>query len=268
MKQLLIIILVLSSLATTAQQTDKVLGKLYYTFRHMTDTAQPTVFREENMALYIGANITSYFSLDQFKKDSLRVIQQEQGGGMVIDTRGRKTNNTRILFDKSQQKMVVSEVLIKRYYYEDIYPAIQWRITDDVKEIGGLKCTRAEGEFKGRTYYAWFTTAVALSGAPWKLAGLPGLVMEAYDSKKQVYFLFAGMENNKDTALTISTVPAEGIKTTKADLAKMREAALNDPVGFINNAAADAGSGLRMTSTGGGGSFKPKKPVNPVELKD
>ncbi|MCX2451582.1 GLPGLI family protein [Pedobacter sp. PLR] len=268
MKTFITIVLVLIKVNTFAQQKDNVVGKVFYTFKHMSDTTQQNSYREENMKLYVGKSLNEYFSADQEKKDSLRLKQIESGGGFVINTGGKKTTATQILTDKVTKKIIIKESLIKKYYYEDAYPNIIWKITSEVKEIGDIKCTKAEGNYKGRVYYAWFTTELPLTGAPWKLLGLPGLVLEAYDTKKQVMFLFAGIEKNHGKISEINLEPPGAIKTTKKDYLQMETVAKSDPMGFINSTAADAGSGLQLSTSGANGNFKPKKPSNPVELKD
>lgn len=53
---------------------------------------------------------------------------------------------------------------------------------------------------------------------PWKLNRLPGLIVEAYDENKQIYFQFAGIENVK-----------QGHNVRKYDVTKRADA---DPNAF------------------------------------
>ena len=252
----------------SAQQKDTSLGTVFYTFKHMVDTNNTKYFREENMGLSLGKTMNEYFSIDKIKKDSIMKAQIEQSGGMVINTSGKKVTSTKIFSDKILKKIVVNETLLKLYYYDDVYPKINWKIMDAVKEIGGIKCTKAVGDYKGRTYEAWFTTELGIEGAPWKLAGLPGLVLEAYDVKMQVQFLFAGLEKNSEKIIEINSVPQDGIKTTKIDFLQLKEAAANNPAAFINSASSDAGLGFKISGDNSVGNFKPKKQQNPIELID
>lgn len=267
MKNKITILFLLSALTAFGQKTDKIIASVYYTFKHMPDTLQKDFFRTENMVLYVGKDLNKYISRDKEIKDSIRIKQIESGGGTVINTAGQKTTATEIYIDKNQRQMIVSESLIKRYFYEDAFPLINWKIMNEVKDFENLKCTKAVGEFKGRIYTAWFTTDLPISGAPWKLCGLPGLIIEAYDNKKEVFFQLSAIGKQSDSNSIISP-PQNAIKTNKKDYFMMLDAAKNDPVAFINASAAEAGSGLKISPGSSGGNFKPKKQSNPIELKD
>jgi GLPGLI family protein len=65
---------------------------------------------------------------------------------------------------------------------------IEWELFDETKKINNFLCQKASCNFRGRTFIAWFTNDIPVSLGPWKLNGLPGLILEAYDSKNQVFF--------------------------------------------------------------------------------
>lgn len=65
---------------------------------------------------------------------------------------------------------------------------IAWKIGEENKTIGSFVCRKARGSFRGRTYTAWFASDVATQSGPWKFNGLPGLILEIYDDKGEVYF--------------------------------------------------------------------------------
>ena len=92
-------------------------------------------------------------------------------------------------------------------------PAINWTITQDTKEIMGMACQKATGEFKGRVYDAWFCSQLPYSNGPWKLGGLPGLIIEAYDTKKEVVFNFVSFENVTGAQMPIQ-IPRNATKAT------------------------------------------------------
>ena len=72
------------------------------------------------------------------------------------------------------------EVLIK-----DELPRIDWVITNETKQINKFLAYKATGDFRGRKWISWFTPDLPYSFGPWKLNGLPGVILLAYDSEQR-----------------------------------------------------------------------------------
>ena len=95
----------------------------------------------------------------------------------------------------------------KYLYYKPIYgspvelfilkeetPEIKWVITAQTKNIAQFSCIRAIGRFGGRTYDVWFTPDIPVGHGPYKLGGLPGLILEAKSRDGMVSYEFLGFE--------------------------------------------------------------------------
>ena len=65
---------------------------------------------------------------------------------------------------------------------------IDWKLHNQFKDILDYKCQKATGTFRGRNYTAWFTTEIPVSLGPWKLNGLPGLILQAEDDEGKINF--------------------------------------------------------------------------------
>lgn len=63
-------------------------------------------------------------------------------------------------------------------------PKLIWEISSETKEIGGYTVIMAETSFRGRDYEAWFAPSIPIPAGPWKLNGLPGLILEAADKDR------------------------------------------------------------------------------------
>lgn len=55
---------------------------------------------------------------------------------------------------------------------------IHWTITKNTKKVMGYICQEATGEFRGRSYKAYFLKEIPFSDGPFKFDGLPGLILE------------------------------------------------------------------------------------------
>lgn len=93
-------------------------------------------------------------------------------------------------------------------YKEPVYgrekrTQIDWKLGSETKTFGDLTCHKATGAFRGKNYTAWYTDAIPLPYGPWKLQGLPGLILEAYDDKKEMYLYFKSVEYPLERNLTV-----------------------------------------------------------------
>lgn len=67
----------------------------------------------------------------------------------------------------------------------DTPPSLDWHITEESKEIGKYIAIKAEVNFRGRDFEAWFTPEIPIFAGPWKLHGLPGLILEVKDIEEE-----------------------------------------------------------------------------------
>ena len=79
------------------------------------------------------------------------------------------------------------------YCYEDSLDAQDWEVCDSIKTVFGYRCEMAKADYHGRSWIAWFACDIPVSNGPWKLGGLPGLILEAYDMDFQHHFVIDGI---------------------------------------------------------------------------
>jgi len=72
------------------------------------------------------------------------------------------------------------EEMSTTFLLEEELPKTKWKILNEIKEIEGYLCMKAEttNPVKGQTIHAWFTDAIPFNGGPEGYGGLPGLIME------------------------------------------------------------------------------------------
>ena len=97
-----------------------------------------------------------------------------------------KPDNEMTVYDKAGS--------LEQGYYTEPIGEIQWEIGDSTKNVLGYECTIATADYHGRHWTAWFTPEIPLQEGPWKLTGLPGLILEAEESTGQHSFVATGLE--------------------------------------------------------------------------
>ena len=56
---------------------------------------------------------------------------------------------------------------------------IRWKLQSETDSVCGLTCQRATATYGGREWTAWFCSEIPSSAGPWRLCGLPGLILRA-----------------------------------------------------------------------------------------
>lgn len=260
-KVCLVISFFLSYAVYAQQKSDTAIAVITYGFSHMRDTTNPGKFYNENMHLFLGRRSSVYKTADKEMVDSLAMESFKASGGKYINITKLYTFAQVFMYPESHQLYVFDRVMFDKYMMEDEWPVIDWKITDETKKISQLNCQKAIGMWRGRTYEVWFCPDLPFHAGPWKLNGLPGLIIEAVDTKQQVSFKFEGYHTLNDGKVVIK-LPSknEAQAATVKDFNKMKEAIKNNP------AIKAAASGGKFTPAAGPPGKSSDSFNNPLEL--
>ena len=238
MKKLTLIfaaILALGSLTAKAQMRsgvdtltlDQVKYRITYDAKQVNDTTEmPYIYRKAQMRLDIGSNITHFYnqSNEQWKKQVLQMMFS----GCVIDL--RKAEPVKCMdfeflknYPKNGQTLFQESWALRTYHCIEKAETPDWQlIPDSTTTIIGYHCQLAKTNFKGRTWYAWYAEDIPFPEGPWKLIGLPGLTLKAYDENKEYSFTAIGMSTL--TAPTPITFPkAKREEISQKDLREFKK---------------------------------------------
>ena len=91
-----------------------------------------------------------------------------------------------------------SDLNQRPHYFADTLFPMEWTTTEEHKMIGGIPCLKAVTRFKGRGYTAWYAPTITIAEGPWKLGGLPGLILEAYDDDDNWHMTFVSTNSEHD----------------------------------------------------------------------
>lgn len=211
MKQLLIILLIPFLLLG---QTEK---KGHITYKYQKPSAK-LKFQKAILEFDKDESVFIYGSTD--------LIEQKESGVKRDGIRAKANLNASDSIGFQVYRDFSNEVMVNRYpktakmfdafVYNDNWISINWRVKNKFKKIGKFKAQKAVGEFRGRVYTAWFTEEIPLPCGPWKLFGLPGLILEAEDSEKMFKVKFVSIKYPCDDCESdISKPTAEEEKTLK-----------------------------------------------------
>lgn len=141
-----------------------------------------------NGLLQIGAAQAKFLDYTGFQLDS--VTQARPDDAELQKEYGIRTLKNPCYFDQTiwqnlpEGKMTVLSVITPdRYVYTEDLNTISWTLAEGTDTICGYPCRKATGTYGGRTWTAWYAEEIPVSFGPWKLAGLPGLILEATDSE-------------------------------------------------------------------------------------
>lgn len=265
-KSYLTITLSLASVAfAKAQKADTAQAIVHYKFSHIRDTTKRDTPYVENMVLLIGRNASVYKSYDyKMRQEQMRKSFTEQinsgSTNLTFKSSGGLGTVNELFQFPNEKKFITKDVVGNSYLVEEVMPAMTWKISADTVNLNGLSCQKATTHFKGRDYTAWFCPDLPYRAGPWKLNGLPGLIVEAYDTRKEVVFKFDGLDKVNpnaaapaaDAALTtpgrtimfggtddgaknanVIALPKNGIKATAKEVNDLRELRRKDPQAFM-----------------------------------
>jgi GLPGLI family protein len=190
---------------------------------------------------YIVSNFSMYFNQNQ----SVVIFDGDTKIGNDTTVRiGKKqiTGKAKIYKNFSTNKMLAKESAFNEpVLVDEAIPKIEWKILTETKKIEKIKCQKAECDFRGRHYTAWFAPEIPIGNGPWKFQGLPGLILEASDNKNEFRFQFVGlyMPSPKGNAIKIEPIqPTDKEKTlsftqfaslSKENLSRFRKMMMADP---------------------------------------
>lgn len=250
---------------------DKVRFRIAYNMTFVNDTLRhPYHPLKESMILEIGSSVSLFYSYMSFHLDSIFADDVAKGASnAAINEHLQNQESVKVSwklynnYPKKGTSSFLDGLGSERYRCIEKISLPEWKINaDSTKMILGYACRMATAEYKGRRWYAWYSEEIPIGQGPWKLAGLPGLILKAYDSQRQFLFEAVGMEQIKrDIDILYKGEKYEPIERKVLDKLYARYYA--DPVGYITN---NPNIKLEITDEKGNRVSNPKSvPYNSIE---
>lgn len=184
------------------KKIDEAYLKCQYDYTYVVDTLYGKTAKDW-LVLQIGENLSKCYSYYSMQVDSIFaspdrdvILRQQINAAIGSKTEWPHKRMKAYLYKNYPQgKMTVTDgLLMQDYIYEDTLYAQKWVIQDSSKLILGHECQKAVCQYRGHCWTVWFAMDIPITDGPWKLCGLPGLIMEATSEDNSHAFKLLGME--------------------------------------------------------------------------
>lgn len=159
-----------------------------------------------NVVLEIGKDVSVCYD-SKFRQfialdDSLKMVRASVGEWIrTMENNGTLGRTVSFAVYKHLPAMneltYTDEIFRYLYYYEQELPAIDWQMQDADSVVCGYSCSKAVGKWRGRTWTVWYSMDIPIDDGPWKLQGLPGLILHAEDAQGDFFFTCVGIEEKR-----------------------------------------------------------------------
>ena len=144
-----------------------------------------------------GKNVSQYFSCHSLKEDKM-LADDDPARSAMWDKRladfdepdpakrlpgGTGYNNIIYCYHKDGIFKTYARVFGTHYLITENITIPEWTLCEDTTSILGMECKKATTNFRGRYWEVWYTEDIPISQGPWKLCGLPGMILKANSPK-------------------------------------------------------------------------------------
>ena len=195
MKKLLINLFLIFGVLAIAQNK-----RFIYEYKFISDSTNVDDVKTEMMFLDTTKDGSKYYSYTVFNSDSIMKVDLEKQlaatGSINVKSDMRK-GNVRYSVTKTYPDYKIN---LHRRLGMDSYNIsddrkINWKISSEKEKIGEWNVQKAEADFAGRHWIAWFSTEIPIQDGPYKFRGLPGLIVKIEDKTGSHKMELKGIKN-------------------------------------------------------------------------
>ena len=144
-----------------------------------------------------GRNVSQYFSQPALQSDKMLanddpahfIIANERIKALGTPEYAKKyplstgDNDIIYCYHKDGIFKTYARVFGTHYLITENITIPEWTLCEDTTSILGMECKKATTNFRGRYWEVWYTEEIPISQGPWKLCGLPGMILKANSPK-------------------------------------------------------------------------------------
>lgn len=127
-------------------------------------------------------------------KSFFRTENQRKDDSIFVKMGTRKMMNfgfeEQFFVEKNLKNKEINKIIISGFdeYSLKITEPFSWKLIAENRKIGDFDCQRAQLDYGGRKWIAWFTTDIPFQEGPYVFHGLPGLIVEIKDEGNNFLF--------------------------------------------------------------------------------
>jgi GLPGLI family protein len=218
---------------------DQATVTVYYRFTQQASIGTTPVVLTDTTVLRIGSIYSVYYDRSAFLRDSVYFgafssidLDQLEGTSIYMVRNpanfdadsffgnsldfGRQSHHETIRIFKNRQTNVMTSIdgdpprgmAFRRshemFLVEETVPPQEWTIFPDTMTVLNYLCFKATTEFRGRRYIAWFTPDIPINEGPWKIYGLPGLILRLEDEDRLFLHEAIGLTSHTERPIVIN----------------------------------------------------------------
>ncbi len=141
-----------------------------------------------NKETLLALNSKAIYLIDSLlieNEENVKIIEEDPlNNKITISQKKIKLDATKYFLNKDDQIIHFTnnnksiKVLVK-----DSLPNYSWSVLEkETKKIGEFLCKKATTNFRGSEITAWYSEELNIPFGPWKFKGLPGLILELYNT--------------------------------------------------------------------------------------
>ncbi|MDD7437454.1 MAG: GLPGLI family protein [Bacteroidales bacterium] len=182
--------MVCTSYTAKGEDKKKVQIRVHYSTKYHQFEGQKQALEDEAI-LDIGGKVSHFYGLNNVQRELIKERILAQGGspGDVANACERagypRTNLNYQVWKNypAMNRLTFTEKTFKHLRYTEPMSKPEWTLVPTDSIIADYHCQKAETDYLGRHWTVWFTTDIPYSDGPWKLYGLPGLILHAEESE-------------------------------------------------------------------------------------
>ena len=201
----IILIFIFFFVPVNAESLDKVVYRIVYNadvkYHKESNMYHETAYLDigDNVSYFYGLQLKEYFNaMDSIGSEGWIGANYKWGTPPRVSFSVIRNYPS---FGKSTYCHFIHEPRI--FYYEEDIPQIDWQLVSGDTTLLDYQCKKATCKFRGRDWTVYYTMDIPISEGPWKLCGLPGLVLYARESLGEFTFSCAGIEKPENAYIEV-----------------------------------------------------------------